>query len=100
MDFDNPKFLFIKGVFLKNIKKKRGRPKKIIIEKVIKKCNSCDDKKANNSYFIPFNIESDKKIIKSNERFCSIDCLKQFIILNFDYFKSYSLLQKVDYLLV
>ena len=98
--FDNPPFLFISGVFLKDLKNiKKKRKKRIKKEKlIIIKCNSCD-KKSNDKYFIPFNIESsDKQVIKSNQKFCSVLCIKNYINLNYDYFKSYSLLKKVDYI--
>ena len=98
-NFDNPTFLFIKNVFLKDIKK-RGRPrkKKIIEKQIIKKCNHCNKKKSNDKYRIPLNIESKKQIIKSNENFCSVICIKKYIDLNYDYFKVHSLLQNVNHI--
>ena len=109
---DNPNFLFIEGVFLKDIIKKRfrksGYKTKKTIEKleqkliVIKaKCDFCkvkNQKKYSIIYGINKCKDTDKNLLSiSTEKFCSINCITRYIKSNYDYSKAYNLLQLLDY---
>ena len=111
-DFDNHKFLFIEGVFIKDIIKKRVRrsgyktkktieklEQKIIIVKP--KCDFCkvkNQKKYSIIYSINKCIDTNNNLLsKSAEKFCSINCIKKYITSNYDYSKAYNLLQLLDY---
>ena len=110
---DNPNFLFIEGVFLKDIIKKRVRrsgyktkktinklEKKLVI--VRPKCDFCLKKNQNEKFSVIYGIENynslDKTVlIKSNEKFCSNSCVKKYIKSKYDYSKSFNLLQLLDH---
>jgi len=112
-DFDNQKFLFIEGVFLKDIVKKRFRTsgyktkktiekleQKIIIVKP--KCDFCFKKNQNEKFSVIYCINkcpdtNNLLLSKSTEKFCSINCIKKYIKLNYDFSKAYNLLQLLDY---
>jgi hypothetical protein len=110
---DNPNFLFIEGVFLKDIIKKRvrrsGYKTKNTINKlaqkliVIKpKCDHCQKKNRNEKFSIIYGINTCKDtnnnlLSKSTEKFCSNSCVKKYIKSKYDYSKSFNLLQLLDY---
>jgi len=112
-DFDNQKFLFIEGVFIKDIIKKRvrrsGYKTKKTIEKqeqkvvIVKpKCDFCFKKNQNEKFSVIYSInkciDTNNNILsKSAEKFCSINCIKKYIKSKYDYSKAYNLLQLLDY---
>jgi hypothetical protein len=113
-DFDNQNFLFIEGVFIKDIiiKKrfrKSGYKTKKTIEKleqklviVRPKCDNCLKKNQNEKFSVIYGVENynslDKTVlIKSTEKFCSNSCVKKYIKSKYDYSKSFNLLSLLDY---
>lgn len=110
---DNPNFLFIEGVFIKDIIKKRVRKSGYKTKKTVEnleqqsiviikaKCDNCKVKNQK-KYSVIYGIEKynslDKTVlIKSNEKFCSLSCIKKYIKSNYDYSKSLNLLSLLDY---
>ena len=109
---DNPNFLFISDVFLKDIIKKRVRrsgyktkntinklEKKLIVIKA--KCDFCkvkNQKKYSVIYCInKCSTTNENLLSKSVEKFCSNSCVKKYIKSKYDFSKSYNLLQLLDY---
>jgi hypothetical protein len=113
VDFDNPNFLFIEGVFLKDIIKKRMRASGFQTKKTIAKlkqqsivikakCDNCLKKNQNEKFSVIYGVENynslDKTVlIKSNEKFCSNNCVKKYIKSKYDYSKAFNLLQLLDH---
>lgn len=111
-DFDNQKFLFIEGIFLKDIIKKRFRKSGYKIKKTIEKekqklvivkakCDFCkikNQKKYSVIYCINKCTDTNENLLsKSVEKFCSVGCIKKYIKSKYDYSKAYNLLQLLDY---
>jgi hypothetical protein len=110
---DNPNFLFISDVFLKDIIKKRVRrsgyrTKKTIVKLaqkliVIKpKCDHCQKKNQNEKFSIIYGINkcsttNENLLSKSTEKFCSNSCVKKYIKSKYDYSKAFNLLQLLEY---
>ena len=109
---DNPNFLFIENVFLKDIIKKRVRKSGFQTKKTIAKLEQksivikakCDNCKVKNQkkYSVIYGVENynslDKTVlIKSNEKFCSVGCIKKYIKSNYEFSKAFNLLQLLDY---
>lgn len=109
---DNPNFLFIEGIFLKDIIKKRFRSSGYRIKKTIEKeekklivikakCDFCEiknQKKFSVIYCINKCSTTNNNLLSiSTEKFCSNSCVKKYIKSKYDFSKAFNLLQLLDY---